>query len=117
MEDLVNSINKMKISTELNQLNQIYEIIDTDINSMVLQIINNGIQSIPFTFKIFDKINRITISEIKTIIDYLDKNGYKIIENKLNNTGLQYNKNDAMTYIDYYIEVIDEQISLMEGCE
>jgi hypothetical protein len=53
---------------------------------------------------------------LNLIKGYVDKNGYKIINDKFKNTGLSYSQIDAVTYIDYYSDQIDEFISLMDGC-
>ena len=71
---------------------------------------------VPFTFKLFEYLYRCSIVELNLIKGYVDKNGYKIINDKFKNTGLSYSQIDAVTYIDYYSDQIDEFISLMDGC-
>jgi len=56
------------------------------------------------------------IEMIRVVLGVYDKHGYKIINEKLKNTGLSYSQIDATTYIDYYSDQIDEFISLMDGC-
>jgi hypothetical protein len=117
MDDLINSLKKANISENpINIPEQVVLIIYNDIDLMIYHMINYGIQDTSITFKLFEYLYRCSIVELNLIKGYVDKHGYKIINEKLKNTGLSYSQIDATTYIDYYSDQIDEFISLMDGC-
>jgi malate/lactate dehydrogenase len=117
MDDLIDSLKKVNIEENPTNIpEQIILLISNDIDLMIYQMIHNGIQNTPITFKLFEYLYRCSIVELNIIKEYVDKNGYQIINDKLKNTGLSYSQIDAVTYIDYYSDQIDEFISLMDGC-
>jgi len=117
MDDLINSLKKVNIEENPTNIpDEIISLIYNDIDLMIYQMIHYGIQDTPITFKLFEYLYRCSIVELNLIKGYVDKNGYKIINDKLKNTGLSYSQIDAATYIDYYSDQIDEFISLMDGC-
>jgi malate/lactate dehydrogenase len=117
MDNLIDSLKKVNISKNPTNIpEQIILLISNDIDLMIYQMIHNGIQHTPITFKLFEYLYRCSIVELNIIKEYVDKNGYQIINDKLKNTGLAYSIIDATTYIDYYSDQIDEFISLMDGC-
>jgi len=117
MDNLINSLKKANISENPTNIpEQVVLLIHNDIDLMIYQMINNGIQDTSITFKLFEYLYRCSIVELNLIKGYVDKHGYKIINEKLKNTGLSYSQIDATTYIDYYSDQIDEFISLMDGC-
>lgn len=120
MDDLVNTMNKMKIK-EQNPYQMVIpemvlKMINTDIEYMYMQIIHDYIDSQINTFELFKNLCMFNLDELKVIHDYITKYGSTILENRFKNSGLYYNKLDLQTYIDYYTEELYEQISLMQGC-
>lgn len=127
MDDLVNSLSNLDINEqtkkfkELKKFNEvipeyILQWIYKDYEYMSLQIINNHLQSVPVIFELFKNINMFSSHELRIIYDFVNKYGYYMLENKIKNTGLYYEKLDLQTYIDYYTNELHEQISMMEGC-
>lgn len=127
MDELVNSLSNLDINEqtkkfkELKKFNEVIpeyvlQWIYKDYEYMYLQIINNHLQSVPVVFELFKNINMFSSHELKIIHDFVSKYGYYMLENKIKNTGLYYEKLDLQTYIDYYANELYEQISMMEGC-
>ena len=117
MDNLIESLKKVNIGENPTNIpDEIISLISNDIDLMIYQMIHNGIQNTSITFKLFEYLYRCSIIELNLIKGYVDKNGYKIINEKLKNTGLSYSQIDAVTYIDYYSDQIDEFVSLMDGC-
>jgi hypothetical protein len=127
MDELVNSLSNLDINEqtkkfkELKKFNEVIpdyvlQWIYKDYEYMSLQIINNHLQSVPVIFELFKNINMFSSHELRIIYDFVSKYGYYMLENKIKNTGLYYEKLDLQTYIDYYSNELHEQISMMEGC-
>ena len=127
MDELVNSLSNLDINEqtkkfkELKKFNEVIpeyvlQWIYKDYEYMSLQIINNHLQSVPVVFELFKNINMFSSHELRIIYDFVSKYGYYMLENKIKNTGLYYEKLDLQTYIDYYSNELHEQISMMEGC-
>jgi hypothetical protein len=117
MDNLIESLKKVNIGENPTNIpEEIISLIYHDIDLMIYQMIHCEIQNTPSTFKLFEYLYRCSIVELNLIKGYVDKNGYKIINDKFKNTGLSYSQIDAVTYIDYYSDQIDEFISLMDGC-
>jgi hypothetical protein len=120
MEDLINSMDGLKISQQ-NPYHKIIpesvrKMIYTDIEYMFRQIVSEHIQSSLVTFELFKNMNQFKLEEIKIIHEYISKYSYAILEHCFKNSGLYYNPEDLKTYIDYYTDEISEIISLQDGC-
>ena len=127
MDELVNSLSNLGINEKTKKFNELIKFkeiipeyvlqwIYKDYEYMSLQIINNHLQSVPVVFELFKNINMFSSHELRIIYDFVSKFGYYMLENKIKNTGLYYEKLDLQTYIDYYSNELHEQISMMEGC-
>jgi len=118
MDELIKSLDSIHI-TEHNRyktvipeyvLNWIYK----DIDYMFTQLVSN--EEKPIIFELFKNINMYSSYELEIIYKYIEKYGQKILENKLKNSKLYYDNRDISTYMDYYLNELYEQISLMRGC-
>jgi hypothetical protein len=127
MDELVNSLSNLGINEKTNKFNELKKFKDIipeyvlqwiykDYEYMSLQIINNHLQSVPVVFELFKNINMFSSHELRIIYEFISKYGYYMLENKIKNTGLYYERLDLQTYIDYYSNELHEQISMMEGC-
>ena len=85
-------------------------LINNDFDNIVNQMINDDIVNTRI-YSLFENLKYFNIEQIKLIINFLTKNGYNILENKLKQTGLYYNRIDLYTFIDYYTEDIYNYIN------
>ena len=117
MDDIINSLQGLAISKkeykELN-LTEIFRLINIDLDNMKNQLITDFSSITVYEF--YKNINSIGIKELKLVLEYIQTYGKAVLKNKLKNTTLYYDEKDVDTIVDYYINELEDNIGLREGC-
>jgi len=117
MDDIINSLQGLAISKkeykELN-LTEIFRLINIDLDNMKNQLLTDFSSITVYEF--YKNINSIGIIELKLVLEYIQTYGKAVLKNKLKNTTLYYDEKDVDTIVDYYINELEDNIGLREGC-
>ena len=117
MDDIINSLQGLAISKkeykELN-LTEIFRLINIDLDNMKNQLITDFSSITVYEF--YKNINSIGIKELKLVLEYIQTYGKAVLKNKLKNTTLYYDEKDVDTIVDYYINELEDNIGLRQGC-
>jgi hypothetical protein len=113
MDDIINSLQTLSLTKkeykELN-LTEIFKLISVDLENMKNQILTDF--SSVTVYEFYKNISSICTNDLRLVLDYMNKHGNNVLTNKLRNTTLYYDPKDVETILDYYINQLEEYLSL-----
>jgi len=114
MDELTNLFKKsVNISETIST--KIMKLINDDLNRIVNQMISD-VHTNTKIYSLFENIVQFNHEELSIAYNFLLKNGYAILENKLKQTGLYYNRIDMQSFMDYYTDDIYNYMRQSEDC-
>jgi hypothetical protein len=91
------------------------KLISDDLDRIVNQMISD-VHTNTKIYSLFENIVQFDHEELSIAYNFLLKNGYAILENKLKQTGLYYNRIDMQSFMDYYTDDIYNYMRQSEDC-
>jgi hypothetical protein len=114
MDELTNLFKKsVNISETIST--KIMKLISDDLDRIVNQMISD-VHTNTKIYSLFENIVQFDHEELSIAYHFLLKNGYAILENKLKQTGLYYNRIDMQSFMDYYTDDIYNYMRQSEDC-
>jgi hypothetical protein len=114
MDELTNLFKKsVNISETIST--KIMKLISDDLDRIVNQMISD-VHTNTKIYSLFENIIQFNHEELSIAYNFLLKNGYIILENKLKQTGLYYNRIDMQAFMDYYTDDIYNYMRQSEDC-
>ena len=117
MDDIINSLQTLSLTKkeykELN-LTEIFRLINVDLDNMKNQLLTDFSSITVYEF--YKNINNVSINHLKLVLEYMNTYGKPVLKNKLKNTTLYYEEKDVDTIVEYYINELEDNIGLREGC-
>jgi len=114
MDELTNLFKKsVNISETIST--KIMKLISDDLDRIVNQMISD-VHTNTKIYSLFENIIQFNHEELSIAYNFLLKNGYFILENKLKQTGLYYNRIDMQSFMDYYTDDIYNYMRQSEDC-
>jgi hypothetical protein len=94
---------------------KILKLVSDDLDRITNQMITDNHTNTKI-YSLFENIIHFNHEELELLHTFLLNNGYRILENKLKQTGLYYNTNDLQSFIDYYTDDIYNYIRQLSDC-
>jgi hypothetical protein len=114
MDELTNLFKKSVNITE-SKSNKMFKLVNDDLDRITNQMITDTHTNTKI-YSLFENIVHFNQEELHLVHTFLLNNGYRILENKLKQTGLYYNINDVQSFIDYYTDDIYNYIRQSDDC-